>query len=124
VLSSTLQQLINTLLEDLKLKKSKIYKTKYSKKQTNMTNLDMLGLLASAFTTSSQVPQLIRTYKTRDVSGISLYTYVIITVGLLLWLTYGVIKQDLPLIVANSTMVLLTIAITAMKIIFEKNNTI
>ena len=89
-----------------------------------MTNLDMLGLLASAFTTSSQVPQLIRTYKTRDVSGISLYTYVIITVGLLLWLTYGLIKQDLPLIVANSTMVLLTIAITAMKIIFEKNNTI
>lgn len=124
MLSSTLQQLINTLLEDLKLKKSNIYKTKYSKKQTNMTNLDMLGLLASAFTTSSQVPQLIRTYKTRDVSGISLYTYVIITVGLLLWLTYGVIKQDLPLIVANSTMVLLTIAITAMKIIFEKNNTI
>lgn len=124
MLSSTLQQLINTLLEDLKLKKSSIYKTKYSKKQTNMTNLDMLGLLASAFTTSSQVPQLIRTYKTRDVSGISLYTYVIITVGLLLWLTYGVIKQDLPLIVANSTMVLLTIAITAMKIIFEKNNTI
>ncbi len=85
-----------------------------------MTSLDLLGLTASAFTTSSQIPQVIRTYKTRDVSGISLSTYVIITLGLLLWLTYGVIKQDIPLIVANSTMVLLTFAITIMKVLFEK----
>ncbi|HOY69974.1 MAG TPA: SemiSWEET transporter [Methylotenera sp.] len=86
-----------------------------------MTNLDILGLAASIFTTSSQIPQVIRTYKTRDVSGISLSTYVIITIGLLLWLTYGLMKNDLPLIVANSTMVLLTIAIAVMKVVFEKN---
>lgn len=86
-----------------------------------MTNLDILGLAASIFTTSSQIPQVIRTYKTRDVSGISLSTYVIITIGLLLWLTYGLMKNDLPLIVANSTMVLLTIAIAIMKVVFEKN---
>lgn len=85
-----------------------------------MTNLDMLGLTASFFTTSSFIPQVIRTWKTRDVSGISLSTYVIITIGLLLWLTYGVMKNDLPLIVANSTMVLLTLAIAVMKITFEK----
>ncbi len=85
-----------------------------------MTDLDILGLAASVFTTSSQIPQAIRTYKTRDVSGISLSTYVIITIGLLLWLTYGIIKNDLPLIVANSTMVLLTIVITIMKVVFEK----
>ena len=85
-----------------------------------MTDLDILGLAASVFTTSSQIPQVIRTYKTRDVSGISLSTYVIITIGLLLWLTYGIIKNDLPLIVANSTMVILTIAIAIMKIAFEK----
>ncbi|MGB4812255.1 MAG: SemiSWEET transporter [Methylophilaceae bacterium] len=85
-----------------------------------MSNLDILGLVASIFTTSSQIPQVIRTYKTRDVSGISLSTYVIITIGLLLWLTYGIIKNDLPLIVANSTMVLLTIVIAVMKVIFEK----
>lgn len=89
---------------------------------TIMTNLDILGLVASFFTTSSQIPQVIRTYKTRDVSGISLSTYVIITIGLLLWLTYGIIKNDLPLIVANSTMVLLTFSITIMKLIFEKNS--
>lgn len=97
----------------------------YLKKTTlrinTMTNLDILGLAASVFTTSSQIPQAIRTYKTRDVSGISLPTYVIITIGLMLWLTYGIIKNDLPLIVANSTMVLLTFAIAMMKVVFEKN---
>ena len=85
-----------------------------------MNHLDILGLVASFFTTSSQIPQVYRTYKTRDVSSISLSTYVIITIGLLLWLTYGLIKQDLPLIVANCTMVMLTFAITVMKIVFEK----
>ena len=85
-----------------------------------MTNLDILGLVATCFTTSSFVPQVIRTCKTRDVSGISLSTYVIITLGLALWLIYGVLKGDLPLIVANSLMVILTLSITIMKISFEK----
>lgn len=85
-----------------------------------MTNLDILGLVATCFTTSSFIPQVIRTWKTRDVSGIALSTYVIITAGLALWLIYGILKGDLPLIVANSMMVLLTLAITIMKIVFEK----
>ncbi len=83
-----------------------------------MQALDVLGLVASAFTTSSFVPQVWRTWKTRDVSGISLPTYLIITVGLALWLVYGVLRGDLPLIVANAVMVVLTGAITVMKIVF------
>ncbi|MEW6678764.1 MAG: SemiSWEET transporter [Pseudomonadota bacterium] len=84
-----------------------------------MTSLDILGLVATVFTTSSFVPQVWRTWKTRDVSGISLPTYAIITVGLALWLIYGLLKADLPLIVANAVMVVLTGAITFMKIRFE-----
>lgn len=85
-----------------------------------MTALDILGLVASVFTTSSFVPQVWRTWKTRDVSGISLPTYLIITIGLALWLLYGILRGDLPLIVANAVMVVLTGAITVMKISFSK----
>lgn len=85
-----------------------------------MTGLDILGLVASVFTTSSFVPQVWRTWKTRDVSGISLPTYLIITIGLALWLIYGILRGDLPLIVANAVMVVLTGAITVMKIVFGK----
>lgn len=84
-----------------------------------MNTLDILGLVATSFTTASFVPQVWRTWKTRDVSGISLPTYVIITIGLALWLVYGLLKNDLPLIVANSMMVVLTGAITIMKLRFE-----
>lgn len=85
-----------------------------------MTSLDWLGLVATVFTTSSFIPQVWRTWQTRDVSGISLPTYVIITMGLALWLVYGILRDDLPLIVANAAMVVMTGAITAMKIAFDK----
>jgi MtN3 and saliva related transmembrane protein len=84
-----------------------------------MTSTDILGLVATCFTTSSFVPQVWRTWKTRDVSGISLASYAVITVGLALWLIYGYVRGDLPLIVANTVMVVLTGAITVMKLKFE-----
>lgn len=87
-----------------------------------MTSLDLLGLVASVFTTSSFIPQVWRTWKTRDVSGISLPTYLIITIGLALWLVYGILRGDLPLIVANAVMVVLTGAITVMKLVFSKTS--
>lgn len=85
-----------------------------------MTSLDVLGLVATCLSTSSFIPQVWRTWKTRDVSGISLPTYAIITVGLALWLVYGILRNDLPLTIANSVMVVLTGAIAVMKIKFEK----
>jgi MtN3 and saliva related transmembrane protein len=88
--------------------------------RTEMNSIDILGLVATCFTTSSFVPQVWRTWKTRDVSGISLPTYLIITVGLALWLLYGWLKGDMPLVVANSVMVVLTGAITFMKVRFAQ----
>jgi MtN3 and saliva related transmembrane protein len=85
-----------------------------------MNSLDLLGLIATCFTTSSFVPQVWRIWKTHDVASISLPTYIIITIGLVLWLVYGVLKADMPLIVANGMMVLLTGAIAVMKIRFSK----
>ena len=85
-----------------------------------MDGLDVLGLVATCFTTSSFVPQVVRTWRTRDVSGISLPTYLIITVGLALWLVYGLLRGDLPLTVANAVMVVLTGAITVMKVRFSR----
>ena len=85
-----------------------------------MNSLDLLGLVAICSTTSSFVSQMWRIWKTRDVSAISLPSYLIITVGLALWLAYGLLRSDLPLIVANSVMVVLTCAITVMKIRFSR----
>lgn len=85
-----------------------------------MAALDLLGFVATAFTTASFIPQVWTTWKTKDVSGISLPTYMIITVGLFLWLLYGIFKQDAPIIVANSVMTVLTATITVMKLRYGK----
>jgi len=85
-----------------------------------MSELDILGLVASCFTSSSFAPQIWRTWKTRDVSSMSLSTYLILTIGVSLWLLYGVLKGDLPLIVANTTMVMMTGTITLMIVFFNK----
>ena len=85
-----------------------------------MNALDLLGLVGTCFTTSSFLPHVWLTWKTRDVSGISLPTYVIITIGLALWLVYGWLRGDMPLMVANAVMVVLTGAITVMKLRFEQ----
>ncbi|MFA6161903.1 MAG: SemiSWEET transporter [Methylobacter sp.] len=85
-----------------------------------MSELDILGLIATGFSTSSFIPQIWRSWRTRDVSGISLPTYVILTIALTLWLLYGILKSDAPLVIANAIMIMLSVAIAAMKIAFEK----
>lgn len=66
---------------------------------TDFTSL--IGAIAAFSTTFSFVPQAIRSYKTRDLSGISLPMYSIFTFGVAMWLIYGVLKMDWPVIVAN-----------------------
>ncbi len=85
-----------------------------------MLFVDILGLTASFLTTTAFIPQVWRTLKTRDVSGISLATYVIITTGVILWLSYGFMKSDLPLILGNIVMLILTSTMLVLKIKFEK----
>ena len=85
-----------------------------------MTPLELFGLAATCMTTASFVPQVWRTWKTRDVSGISLPTFLILTVGLAMWLAYGILIDDLPLTVANAVMVVLTGAIVVMKLVFRQ----
>ncbi|MDO8960857.1 MAG: SemiSWEET transporter [Methylotenera sp.] len=71
-----------------------------------------IGTVGATLTTVSFVPQVIHSYRTRDLSGVSLSMYSIFTLGVGLWLVYGLLKQDWPLIVANSiTFCLATIVI-------------
>ncbi len=61
----------------------------------------VLGLLAATGTTVSFIPQAIKILKTRDTKSISLSMYILFVTGVLLWLVYGIVKQDIPMIIAN-----------------------
>jgi len=60
-----------------------------------------LGYVAASLTTLSFFPQALKTLRGADVSGISLRTYGLLTVGIAAWAIYGILVQDGPLIVAN-----------------------
>ncbi|MDP1898885.1 MAG: SemiSWEET transporter [Rubrivivax sp.] len=81
---------------------------------------DTLGYLAAALTTSSFVPQAWLTLRTRDVSGISLSMYGAFTLGVALWLAYGVAIGQWPIVVANVVTLALAATILGTKIVVER----
>ncbi len=77
---------------------------------------DLIGYIAASLTTLSFLPQAVHTFRTRDVSGISLGMYALFTVGVALWLVYGLLLAAWPLIVANAVTLALALAILVMKL--------
>jgi len=63
--------------------------------------IDILGYVAAFITTSSFVPQVIKTVKTKDTSGISILMYSLFFIGIILWLVYGILINSKPIIFAN-----------------------
>ena len=77
--------------------------------------IDLLGYSAACLTTLSFVPQAWHTFKTRDVSGISVSMYSAFTLGVALWLTYGLALGAWPIVGANAVTLALALAILVMK---------
>ena len=81
---------------------------------------DMLGYAAATLTTASFVPQAWRTFRTKDVSGISLRMYSVFTLGVAVWLAYGIVLKEVPMMVANSSTLVFALAVLVMKLKYGK----
>ena len=68
----------------------------------------LIGLAAAFCTTIAFLPQVIRTWQTRSTKDLSLGMFLVLQTGVVLWLVYGLILHDLPLIAANGTTFLLS----------------
>lgn len=77
---------------------------------------ELVGYAAATLTTASFVPQAWKTFRSRDVSGISLTMYSLFTTGVALWLIYGLALGEAPIIVANAITLALAMAVLVMKI--------
>ena len=85
----------------------------------NSTTTEAIGVVAAVLTTASFLPQVWHSFKTRDVSGISLGMYSVFTVGIALWLVYGLLIGAWPLILANGITLVFAMAILVMKLRFK-----
>jgi MtN3 and saliva related transmembrane protein len=82
----------------------------------NFSFAEFVGYCAAILTTVSFVPQVWHTFRSRDVSGISLGMYVVFAIGVLLWLVYGAMLGAWPIVIANAVTLALALAILAMKL--------
>jgi len=77
---------------------------------------DLMGFVAATLTTVSFVPQAWHTFKTKDVSGISLGMYSVFTTGVAAWLVYGLMLSAWPVVFANAVTLALASGILYMKL--------
>jgi MtN3 and saliva related transmembrane protein len=82
--------------------------------------IDTIGYAAAFLTTASFIPQAWLTFKTKDVSGISVGMYSAFTLGIALWLVYGLMLRAWPIVIANVITLALASAILAMRLRYGK----
>jgi MtN3 and saliva related transmembrane protein len=64
-------------------------------------NIEIIGIVAGLITTLASVPQVVQIYKTNEVSGLSLYYFIILFSGIFLWFLYGILLNSITLVVPN-----------------------
>ena len=79
----------------------------------------IIGLAAAALTTVSGLPQLIRIMKLKETRDISLEMYLLMSTGLTLWLIYGIIIKNTPIILANVVSILISLTILGFKLKYK-----
>ncbi len=78
--------------------------------------IKLLGFAAATCTTVAYAPQFIKVWKTRSARDISLGMFLVMVLGLALWLVYGLLSGDAPLVAANAVTMLLAGGILFMKL--------
>ncbi|MFC2131106.1 SemiSWEET transporter [Bacteroidota bacterium] len=84
-----------------------------------MNTISIIGLIAGLLTTVAFLPQVVKVIKTKHTRDISLAMYLIFTCGVLFWGTYGILLDELPIILANSVTLVLALIVLVYKIKYK-----
>lgn len=80
-----------------------------------MDSVFAVGIVAAFCTTFSYVPQVVKAYKSRHTKDLSLVMLLMLAAGILLWIVYGVMLNQLPIIIANSVTLVLVCYVLYLK---------
>jgi MtN3 and saliva related transmembrane protein len=84
-----------------------------------MDLVTLIGLVAAACTTGATLPQTIKVVKSKSTKDLSLITYLMVMVGGMLWLTYGVLIENQVIMFANSIAILLNLTVLGYKLKYK-----
>lgn len=80
-----------------------------------------IGLFAGICTSSSLLPQLVKTIKEKEVEEISKLMLFVLMTGVATWVVYGILRNDLPIIITNSFSLLLNIILIVLRFKYSRN---
>ena len=80
-----------------------------------------IGLLAGFITTLGYVPQVVKGYRSGRMDDVSIFMPVVLMAGMTLWLIYGIMLKDIPIMLWNAVSVILNGAIIAMKLRYGRS---
>lgn len=81
--------------------------------------ITVIGILAGTLTTLAFVPQVLHTWRSKSTKDVSLNTFLMFCTGILLWLIYGLFKQDIAIILANFVTFILASIILGLKLKYK-----
>jgi len=84
-----------------------------------MSLVTLIGFTAGVLVTGAAVPQVIKIWKTRQTHAISLLMYIALTMGIFLWVVYGILIDDLPITLANGISFIFISSILVFKIKYK-----
>lgn len=84
-----------------------------------MQGTAVLGFIAGVLTTVAFVPQVVKIWRSKQAHDISLGMFVLFSIGVALWIAYGVLISSVPVILANSVTLTLALLILALKLYFR-----
>lgn len=80
---------------------------------------NILGMAAGTLTTASFVPQVVKIYKSKSSKDVSMGMFIVLGIGVGLWVTYGLLVGSLPVILANSCTLGLVIVLIFLKLRYK-----
>ncbi|MFN3378930.1 MAG: SemiSWEET transporter [Runella zeae] len=84
--------------------------------------LEIIGYVAGSLTTLAFFPQVLQIYRTKSVKDVSLAMFLIFTLGVALWLGYGIMTHSLPVVAANAVTLILSFVILYFKWKYNEAN--
>ncbi|MEJ1238778.1 SemiSWEET transporter [Chryseolinea sp. T2] len=84
-----------------------------------MDSIQLIGLAAGMLTTIAFLPQVVKTWKSRSAKDLSLGMFSLFCVGVALWLAYGILVWDIPVIAANMLTLMLASTLLFFKLRFK-----
>lgn len=86
----------------------------------DMDLTQVIGLAAGVFTSTSLIPQVVKTIKEKQAEDVSLIYLFVLMAGLILWTVYGIKKDDLPIILTNCFSLLVNVTMIVLRIKYKR----